>query len=865
MADIVGFYRRWLRWYPQSFRETYGPGMIQTFGERLGEAQDGGKGQVIALVVRELWNVVTTAVIQRITAIARDVRYTFRSLRNNPGFASVAVLTLALGIGANTAIFSVVNGVLLRPLPYEDPGRLIRIFEVDSLRGWQMGFSPPNFVSLREEATLLEDVAAYRPSSVTLIGQGDPERLAAMRVSTRFFELLGTPLQLGRSFLPEEELAGTEPVVILSHGLWQRRFGGDRDILGQTVILSDVPRTVVGVASPTLGFGPDTPELWLPQEFSVRDVSLRGRHFLRILGRLSAGVEFDVAVEELEAICRGLAETYPETNRNWRWAAVSMHRETVGGAHRPLLMLLGAVGLVLLVACANVANLSLARAESRGREMAVRAAVGAGRTRLLKQLLTESIVLAVIGGVLGLGLAYAGTEILLSSMGSQLPRAAEVGVDLRVLAFTTAVTLLAGLLVGLVPATQGVRLDLLSALKEGGLKGLAELGRRRLRGTLVVAEVALSLMLVIGAGLLLNSFWRLVNVDAGFSEERILTGRVSLPPSKYETPQQRAAFFTELVDEIERLPGIESVAAIEGVPLTWFHTGTLTVPGRADEDYLVQRRHLTPGYFRTMGIPLLAGRDVRDTDQAETPRVMVVNETLARRIFPGENAVGKHMAWDGPTQIEDLEIVGVVGDVRAFGFDAEVEPTIYLASPQVQPPESMGLVIKTAGDPLSMVRELRQAVWTLDGDLPLYEVATMEQLVGDALGPKRTWLLLLGSFATLALLLAAVGVYGVLSYSVTQRTQELGIRMAMGARRGSVLALVVRQGMTLVLIGIVLGTAGALALSRVIAGQLFGVSATDPATFGAVVLLIIAVALVACYLPARRAAIVNPTEALRYE
>jgi putative ABC transport system permease protein len=340
---------------------------------------------------------------------------------------------------------------------------------------------------------------------------------------------------------------------------------------------------------------------------------------------------------------------------------------------------------------------------------------------------------------------------------------------------------------------------------------------------------------------------------------------VSLPPSKYETPQQRAAFFTELVDEIERLPGIESVAAIEGVPLTWFHTGTLTVPGRADEDYLVQRRHLTPGYFRTMGIPLLAGRDVRDTDQAETPRVMVVNETLARRIFPGENAVGKHMAWDGPTQIEDLEIVGVVGDVRAFGFDAEVEPTIYLASPQVQPPESMGLVIKTAGDPLSMVRELRQAVWTLDGDLPLYEVATMEQLVGDALGPKRTWLLLLGSFATLALLLAAVGVYGVLSYSVTQRTQELGIRMAMGARRGSVLALVVRQGMTLVLIGIVLGTAGALALSRVIAGQLFGVSATDPATFGAVVLLIIAVALVACYLPARRAAIVNPTEALRYE
>jgi putative ABC transport system permease protein len=865
MADLTRLYRHWLGWYTRSFRDVYGPGMIQTFGERLTEARDAGKGRVVALVMRELLSVVITATLQRTAAVAQDVRYTVRSLRRNPGFAAVAAITLALGIGANTAIFSVVNGVLLRPLPYEDPGRLIRISEVDTRRGWEMGFSPPNFESLREEATLLEDVAAYRPTSVTLIGQGDPERLAAMRVSTRFFELLGTPLQLGRSFLSEEELAGAEPVVVLSHGLWLGRFGGDRDILGQTIIVSDVPRTVVGITAPTFTFGSETPEVWLPQEFSVRDVSLRGRHFLPVLGRLGPGVEFGVASEELQALASGLAETYPETNKNWRWAAVSLHRETVGGAQKPLLLLLGAVGFVLLVACANVANLSLARAESRGREMAVRAAIGAGRTRLLRQLLTESIVLAVIGGALGLGLAYAGTKILVSSIGSQLPRAAEVGVDWHVLAFTTLVTLLAGLLVGLVPATQGIRLDLLSALKEGGLKGLAEFGRRRLRGTLVVAEVALSLMLVIGAGLLLNSFWRLVNVDLGFSQESVLTGRVSLPASKYETPEQRAAFFTELVDAVERLPGVESVAAIEGLPLAWFHGAMLTVPGRDDEEYLLQRRHLTPGYFRTMGIPLLAGRDVRETDQAETPRVMVVNETLARRIFPGENAVGKHMAWDGPNQVEDLEIVGVVGDVRAFGLDADVEPTIYLASPQVQPPESMGLVMKTAGDPLSMVRDVRQAVWTLDGDLPLYEVATMDKLVSDALGPKRTWLVLLGSFATLALLLAAVGVYGVLSYSVSQRTQELGIRIAMGARRGSVLGLVVRQGMTLVLIGIVLGTAGAVGLSRVIAGQLYGVSATDPATFGAVALLIVAVALVACYLPARRAAVVDPTEALRYE
>jgi putative ABC transport system permease protein len=598
--SLSKLYQRWLRWYPTSFRDAYGPGMVQMFNERYDEARAGAKGRVITFVVRELWSVVVTALLQRAAATTQDVRYTLRSLRNNPGFTTVAVLTLALGIGANTAIFSVVNGVLLRPLPYRDPGRLIRIFEADQRRGWLMGFSPPNFTSLRDEVTLLEDVAAYRATSVTLTGEGDPERLAAMRVSTGFFGLLGTPLQLGRSFLSEEERAGAEPVVILGHGMWQRRFGGDRDILGRTIILSDVPRTVVGIAPPTLRFGPDTPELWLPQEFSVRDVTLRGRHFLRVLGRLRSGVELDVAAEELEAIARGLAEAYPETNEAWRWEAASMRREIVGGAHTPLLMLLGAVGLVLLVACANVANLSLARAESRGREMAVRAAIGAGRTRLLKQLLTESIVLAIIGGALGLGLAVVGTEVLLASIGGQLPRAAEVAISWPVLLFTMLVTLLAGILVGLIPATQGIRVDLLSALKEGGLKGLVGIGRRRLRGVLVVAEVALSLMLVIGAGLLLNSFLRLAHVDAGFSEERVLTARVSLPVSKYTTQQGPAAFFAQLMDDIRRIPSVESAAAIEGIPLNWFHSAIVTVPGRADEDYGVERRHLTPGYFRTL-------------------------------------------------------------------------------------------------------------------------------------------------------------------------------------------------------------------------------------------------------------------------
>jgi putative ABC transport system permease protein len=896
--SIIRFYHSWLRWYPFDFRVEYSAGMEHTFVERLQEACDRrSRAAVVTLVVREAWNVFATALVERVTAMIRvmrrrgrtspgltpgnhpagkhwaelvasavqDIRYAFRSLVRSLGFSTTAVLTLALGIGANTAIFSVVNGVLLRPLPYENPERLIQAWEIEP-PGLGFGFSPPNFVSFRQEATLFEDMTAFLNTSFTLTGSGEPERVSGMLVSAGFFELLGVSLPDGRSFLQEEDMTGAEPVVILGHGFWQRRFGGNEAVLGTAITLSGVSRTVVGITPPTFRFGPGTIDVWAPLAFSHRDMSGRGRHFLDVLARLRPGIEFDAAAQELDAIAARLGNAYPETNAGWGVRAVPLLEMTVWRVRTPLLVLLGAVGFVLLIACANVVNLLLARAEGRGREMAVRAALGAGRSRLLRLLLSESIVLASLGGALGLGLAYAGVELLMTGIGSELPRATEVGLDIPALAFTMLVTLGAGILVGSVPAWQGARKNLLSGLREGGHQALQGVGRRRIRSVLVVAEVSLSLVLVMGAGLLLESFWRLTHVDSGFDHRQVLTGQISLPTSQYETDAQRGIFFADLVDEIERLPGVASAAATTGLPLLGGRNTTITVPGRPDEEYRgIDRRRITPGYFNTMRIPLLAGRFLNDRDKPDSPHVVIVNETLARRVFSDERAVGRQINWGGPWGPETLEIVGVVADVKQHGLDIDAFPTMYLAHAQIYAAESMSLAIRIAGDPLDAVAAVREAVWRLDPNLPLYRVATMEQVIADSVTSERFSMLLLGFFATVALSLAVVGIYGVMSYTVCERTQEMGVRIALGAGRREVLGLVIRQGMKLAFVGLILGIAGALGLGRVLSSLLYEVSARDPWTLASVAVLVAAVAAVACYLPARHAARVDPAEALRYE
>jgi putative ABC transport system permease protein len=860
------WYGRWLRLYPEEFRVAYGRGMEQTFRERLEEMRaDSGRVAVFAFLVRELLSASLSALAQRAADAVSDTRYTLRTLRGKKAFALVTVSTLALGIGANTAVFCAVRGVLLRPLPYEAPGELMRVYEV-APEGWLMGFSPPNLVSFREQATSFTGLAAYSPASATLTGSGSPRRLETTKVTSGFFELLGIALHRGRDFRPQEDLAGVEPVVILSHGLWQAAYGGEPDIIGRSITLDGVPRTIIGIAPAAFRFGSHATELWMPHAFDERDMTLRGRHWLRIIARRQPSVTQEVAEQELEAISARLAETYPETNAGWGIRSLSLLDETVYGVRRPLLVMLGAVSLVLLIACVNVANLSLARAESRRREIAVRAALGAPRGRLMRLTLTESLVLATLGGAVGLSLAYGGVHLVTIVAADQLPRASEIRIDLLVLAFTATVTVMCGAIAGLVPAIHGVRQDLMSTVKDVTRRWPGAGHRIRVQSVFVIAEVALALVLVIGAGLLVNSLWRITRVDPGFDRRSLFVAAVSLPEATYGEASQRAAFFDELVSRVQQLPGVASAAATHVLPLTGSHTTTIRLADQPDEDWgSVERRHVTAGHFRTMGIPLRSGRVFELGDRVDAPEVVVVNEEFARRAFPDGPAVGKRIVWQGRSNLHDLEIVGVVGDVRAFGLKTSAEPTVYFHNAQIYPAQAMYLVARTSVPPTSVLPAVRAAVEVLDPGLPLQDVTTMDRLLTESFGSERFSTLLVSLFAALALVLGAVGIYGVLSYVVSQRTRELGIRVALGARRSGVVKLVLRHGMVLALVGVLLGTVAATALSRLLQRMLFEIGPGDPTTYVAMIVLILTVGFVACAVPALRAARADPIEILRQD
>jgi predicted permease len=803
----------------------------------------------------------------------QDLRYGARMLLKNPGFTLVAVITLALGIGANTAIFSVVNGVLLKPLPYREPEQLIRVFERSRTQP-KFPVARGNFRDYREQNTTLAGLALYTRRDVELSQDDKPERLAALGVTAGFFDLLGVRPLLGREFGREDEAPNNSSVVILSHTLWQRRFNGDPGVVGRTVTLSGRPFTVVGVMPPgvqhvggdyrSMPHG-ETVDLW--GRLEVPPQAERGAHFCNAVGRLKTGVSLDQATADLNAIAGRLAEQFPNTNQGWRISIQPLHEEIAGRARATLLALLGAVFFVLLIACVNVANLLLARATAREREIAVRAAVGAGRRRIVRQLLTESLLLAIVGGTAGILLARWAIDALRALGPEQLPRLQAVNIDGRILLFTLGVTVVTGVLFGLAPALQAGQFNLNALLKEGGRSGGGQ--KRRLRDALVIIEVALALTLLAGAGLLIRSFWKLQQTDPGFNAERVLTASLSLPGARYGDAPKVAAFQQRLLERLAALPGAQSAGLTSDLPWTGYDENAgFAIEGKTfpPNDGPSARYHfVSSDYFRTIGVPLIAGRFFNADDRRDAQPVVLINRAMAERYWPGASAVGKRFSFSSqPKERDWFTVVGVVGDVKDFPHSPAAEPAFYWATMQ-QTPRQIILAVRSSADPLNLVEAVRGEVRALDKDLPLADAQTLETIAATAVAGRRFTLWLVGLFALTAMALAAIGIYSVLSYLVAQRTHEIGLRMALGAQLGDVLKLVVRQGMTLVLTGLAVGITAAIALTRLIKGLLFEVNATDPLAFAMAAALLALVALLACYIPARRATKVDPMVALRYE
>ncbi len=807
----------------------------------------------------------------------QDLRYGARMLRKSPGFTAVALLTLALGVGANTAIFSVVNAVLLRPLPYKDPERLVRLSEYHE-KAPGMSVSYPNYLDWREQQTSFELMAATRPGAYNLSGEGEPERLAGSHISPEFFKVLGVEPALGRSFTEEENRPGAGRVAVISHGLWQRRFGSDPNILGRALTLNGEPYTIVGVTRQGFVYGSPV-DVYVPLGSLVDKMMLmRYNHAgIYVLARMKPGVTAEDALREMKTVAARLEAQYPDTNTGHTVTLQPLDEFFVGNVRPALLLLLGAVGLVLLIACANVANLLLARAAARGREIAIRTALGASRLRVVRQLLVESLLLSLAGGAAGLLLAVWSVNFLRTAAEGNLPATAEVGLDSNVLLFTLLVSLLTGLVFGLAPALQVARADLNSALKEGAPSQTGGRSRQRVRSGLVVAEVALSLLLLVGAGLLLKSFARLRETPLGFEPAGLLTMQVSRSIGKGQSPASALAYFDQMRERVGALPGVKAVAYSEGLPQLGAAETLAAVEGRPGTESgppLAVRYTTSPGYLEAMGIRLLRGRFFDERDTLKSPRVAVVDEEFARALFPGEDPVGQRLAGFAPEGVPPAEIVGLVEHVNNYGVGQTetTKPQVYFAFKQI-PERYIGDVIgrgifvtaRTEGDPAALAPAVRRESNAIDPAQPLYRMRTMEDVMANSIATQRLSATLLAFFAAVALVLAAVGIYGVMSYTVTQRRHEIGVRMALGAQRRDVLRLVVRQGMALAFVGVALGLLGALWLTRLLESLLFRVRPTDPLIFTSVPVLLSLVALLACYLPARRATKVDPLTALRCE
>jgi putative ABC transport system permease protein len=802
--------------------------------------------------------------------IVRDVRYALRMLLRNPGFTAVALLTFAVGIGVNTAVFSVFNGVLLRPLPYPDADRITMMWLDNRPQGIKEDIgSYPNYRDWREQNTTYEQVAAYTGASMTMTGSDEPERLSAAQTTANFFAVMGVQPVLGRLYTEDQEKVGSDAVVVLSYGLWQRKFGGAADALGKTVVLNGRAHEIIGVMPPELAL-PRNAQLWKPLAVPDAVRTQRGAFWLPVIGKLKPGVSVQQAQTEIAGIADRLEKAYPQFQAGFGANIVPLQKQLVGDIERSLLLLMAAVGCVLLIACANLGNLMLGRTAARRKELAIRTALGARRGRLVRQIVTETFVIAIAGSVLGLLLAFWATEFFISLGGDAIPRKEAIAIDGRVLVFTLLLAGVAALLAGLIPALQASRTAVRDHLQEGGREGGSG-GSRRTRSVLIAAEMALAFVLLAGAGVLVRTLWTMQRVDRGFDARGVAVMTLSLPQTLFAGPDNVRAFYAQLLDRVRVLPGVQSAATATGIlqPLL-ANSGIYTIEGKPlpppgqQIEYPVEI--VSPGFFETLKIPFAAGRPFGSQDHASVPPVVVVNETFARMAWPGQDAIGRRIrpgdGSDGSAALPWATVIGVIRDVRRADLRRAVRPEIYRSTLQTAP-RTQVLIVRTTGEPTEILPVVRREVQALNPMLPLFATGTLEAELSETLSQPRFRAVLLAGFAVIAMLLASIGIYGVTAHAVGQRTQEVGVRMALGAQRSDVLLLMLRQHLRPALIGVAIGIAGAFALGRFLQSMVYGVAASDPITFVLMGAVLLAVAFAACLLPARRATRIDALVALR--